>query len=291
MTPLQPGILPKAFFLPTPNGFCFSLFHAPRGTNHRGSVLYLHPFAEELNTTRRIVAHQARNLACMGYGVLQVDLNGCGDSAGDFGDATWSAWLKTARVAHAWLQENSSGPAWIWGLRAGALLAGALVHQLQADNQHPAHLLLWQPVVSGQQMLQQFLRLKDAAQWMGMRKTDSMPAHQLLAKGHPVEIAGYTISTELANELSQARLSPIRMSQEAKLVWLEVSLQSAPTLSPSAVQTLENWKNAGWRTEVHIVHGLAFWQTISMADAPALCQATDHAMATLSKPSAFSNKS
>ena len=87
MIPLQTDRFPKAFFLPTRHGHCFCLFHEPQGNTRRGSILYLHPFAEELNTSRRIVAHQARNLARLGYGVLQIDLLGCGDSAGNFEDA------------------------------------------------------------------------------------------------------------------------------------------------------------------------------------------------------------
>ena len=79
MSPSRPP-LPQAFFLPADGGqqrFC--LFHPPQGTQHRGRVLYLHPFAEELNSTRRIVAQQARALAQAGYGVLQIDLLGqCG---------------------------------------------------------------------------------------------------------------------------------------------------------------------------------------------------------------------
>ncbi|MBK8384562.1 MAG: hypothetical protein IPL11_02315 [Candidatus Accumulibacter sp.] len=41
------------------------------------------------NKSWRIVPLQARALATAGYAVLQIDLMGCGDSSGDFGDATW----------------------------------------------------------------------------------------------------------------------------------------------------------------------------------------------------------
>ena len=85
--------LPHAFFLPTRNGSLFCLYHAPQGPVQRGQVLHLHPFAEELNTCRRISAQFARALSAAGYAVLQFDMHGCGDSEGDFGDATWAIWL------------------------------------------------------------------------------------------------------------------------------------------------------------------------------------------------------
>ena len=94
MSPSARTALPQAFFLPSDNGQRFCLYHPPQGSPPQGRVLYLHPFAEELNSTRRVVAQQARALAKAGYGVLQIDLLGCGDSSGEFADATWAAWLR-----------------------------------------------------------------------------------------------------------------------------------------------------------------------------------------------------
>jgi len=61
--------------------------HAAQGAA-LGSVLYGHPFAEEMNKSRRMAGLQARALARAGYDVLQIDLRGCGGSSGDFGDAS-----------------------------------------------------------------------------------------------------------------------------------------------------------------------------------------------------------
>lgn len=281
MTPLQTDRLPKAFFLPTRHGPCFCLFHEPQGSTRRGSVLYLHPFAEELNTTRRIVAHQARNLARLGYGVLQIDLFGCGDSAGNFEDATWSAWLDTAQEAHQWLTDASPAPVWFWGLRAGTLVATALIHRLHESAQQLPHLLLWQPVANGQQILQQLLRIRDAGEWMGTRSgNNQIPAAQAWAQGQNVEIAGYTISSELATDLAKARLKPaVVVTQKTLMVCIEVTSHSTTVLSPSSEKTLDQWKEAGWQTQAQVVPGFAFWQNISAVDVPELRSATNTAMA------------
>ncbi|MBS0507966.1 MAG: hydrolase 2, exosortase A system-associated, partial [Proteobacteria bacterium] len=199
--------LPQAFFLPAERGQRFCLYHPAQGGSPRGRVLYLHPFAEELNSTRRMVARQARALAQAGYGVLQMDLLGCGDSSGDFADATWEAWLNDARLAQRWLVEHGGGPLWLWGMRAGALLAVQLAHELQTQQQ-PCDLLLWQPVASGQQMLQQFLRLHAAGQWLGSGQSAEASPAQALAQGLAVHIAGYTLSPALAQGLGQTRLAP-----------------------------------------------------------------------------------
>ena len=77
----------EALFLPAEPGFRFGLYFPPCSTQPRGGVLYCPPFAEEMNKSRRMAALQARAFAKAGYGVLLLDLYGCGDSSGDFSDA------------------------------------------------------------------------------------------------------------------------------------------------------------------------------------------------------------
>ena len=122
----------EAFFLPIPSlsgGQRFCVYHPAQGGVMRGQVLYVHPLAEEMNKSRRMAAQQARALSTAGFAVLQIDLLGCGDSSGDFGDATWSAWIDDVLAACHWLRirrtsVNSAGstksvPLWLWGLRSG----------------------------------------------------------------------------------------------------------------------------------------------------------------------------
>ncbi len=261
--------LPQAFFLPTDSGQRFCLFHPPHGDAPRGCVLYLHPFAEELNCTRRMAAQQARALAQAGYGVLQIDLLGCGDSEGDFADATWEAWLQDARQAHRWLREHTSGPLWLWGMRAGALLAAALAHHLT----EPCNLLLWQPVTSGQQALQQFLRLHTASQWLGAGHAVGQTPTQMLGDGQPVDIAGYTLTPALARGLAAARLQP-PPRLPGQLVWLELSAQAEPILGPASQKQLAVWRDAGWSVSAQVLSGPLFWQTVASDEALGLVQAT-----------------
>ena len=84
-------------------------------------MLYLHPFAEEMNKSRRMAALACRALAEAGHAVLQIDLRGCGDSSADFGDASWGDWQDDVRLGLAWLDAHTpaDAPLWLWGLRAG----------------------------------------------------------------------------------------------------------------------------------------------------------------------------
>ena len=110
----------EPFLLASPRGPLFCIYHASATDAFKGSLLYLHPFAEEMHKSRRMAAMQARALAGAGYAVLQMDLMGCGDSAGDFSDACWSVWLDDARLCHDWLHTKTATPVTVWGLRSGA---------------------------------------------------------------------------------------------------------------------------------------------------------------------------
>lgn len=259
---------PEAFFLPVANGQRFCLFHPAQGAP-KAALLYLHPFAEEMNKSRRMAALQSRMLGENGYAVLQIDLLGCGDSSGDFGDASWQAWLDDVGHAHAWLRERCSVPIWLWGLRAGCLLATQAAVRL--DEQ--PNFLLWQPVTSGKQFLQQFLRLRVAGQMMNGDSKGVMDSlKRQLAEKQPVEIAGYTLSTALASGLETAELLP--PSQRGNLVWLELSTRTDATIAPASLECIERWRKAGYTASAQIVAAPAFWQTTEIEEAPALLAAT-----------------
>ncbi|MHB1248585.1 MAG: hydrolase 2, exosortase A system-associated [Polaromonas sp.] len=282
---------PRAIFLPAKlveGGQRFGLFYPPErdenGGATRGLVLYIHPFAEEMNKARRMAALQARALAQAGYAVLQIDLGGCGDSSGDFGDATWQGWVSDVAQGCHWLrsQGNSQGagpdnvPLWLWGLRAGCLLAVEAARQLGA----PCNFLFWQPPSAGKPLLQQFLRLQVAGDMLGGQSRGVMEGmRQQLAAGSPVEIAGYLLSPELATGLEQATLAPpARLSPAQRLEWIEVSTRDDASLSPISAKTIAQWQQAGFAARSHIVRGPAFWQTTEIEEAPALLEATTAAL-------------
>ena len=255
-----------AFFQPAPDGGQRLYLHhtPPEGVPLKGAVLYVHPWAEEMNKSRRMAALASRTLAADGWAVLQIDLLGCGDSSGDFGDATWQAWLDDITRAAHWLQACHPGvPLWLWGLRAGALLATAAAPRIGG----PLNLLFWQPAQQGKALLQQFLRLKAAAQLAdGGGRAILEAARDAMAAGQPVEVAGYFLSTVLAQGMEAATLNPQAMAP-GRLVWLEVSGQAEP-----------RWQAAGWQLEGKAVPGPAFWQTTEIEDAPALLAATSAAL-------------
>jgi exosortase A-associated hydrolase 2 len=218
---------------------------------------------------------------------LQIDLLGCGDSSGDFGDAGWQAWLDDLDAGADWLTTNTntntnasasasasatataSNPLWLWGHRVGCLLAVELAQR----RDEACNFLFWQPPASGKLLLQQFLRLKVAGDLLGGKAAGAMATlkQQLLA-GESVEVAGYALSPALANSLEQAALEPPRNSAQA--IWLELSAQPAAAVSPVISTLAQQWAAAGTVVDAQQIQGPLFWQTSEIEDAPALLLAT-----------------
>jgi exosortase A-associated hydrolase 2 len=246
-------------------------------------VLHVPAFAEELNKSRRMVALAMRALSDAGYAVLQIDLEGCGDSSGEFSDTTWAQWRADVGAAASWLRERHGGEFWLWGLRAGCLLATEAAAAMPAVQ----GLLLWQPQSSGKQVLQQFLRLKMANQLQqGAGKGVIEALRRDLDAGQCVEVAGYRLGPALARGLEAATLdAPPPGAPGHRVVWLEVSSREPAVLLPASATPLARWRAAGYAVWSEAVSGPAFWQTTDIEEAPALVESTVHALLAGSSPS------
>lgn len=258
------------FFLPVGDGQRFCVYHRPQASVERGAVLYLHPFAEEMNKSRRMASQQSCALARAGYGVLQIDLLGCGDSSGDFGDATWEEWKEDVVHGVAWLREQTSAPLTLWGLRVGCLIAADVAVNLAES----ANFLFWQPVLSGKQYWQQFMRLKMVSEVIsGDPKGAIEKLRQQLAAGKMVEVAGYAISPILAEGLAKVELD-FSVGNIGQVSWLEISTREGEALAPVSQKRIEGWQSAGLKVNAKVVRGPAFWQTNEIEDAPELIAVT-----------------
>jgi uncharacterized protein len=260
----------EIFFLPVGDGQRFCIYHPPKTSVERGAVLYLHPFAEEMNKSRRMASLQSRALAEAGYVVLQIDLLGCGDSSGDFCDATWDAWRGDVVQAVAWVRQRTSAPLTLWGLRAGCLLAT----DAAVDLQETPNFIFWQPVISGKQHWQQFVRLKAAAELASGRGKEILDTlRQQINSGKNVEIAGYTVGHGLTRGLEKSELVPPH-GRRGRVAWIELTSRQDGRMAPASLLRIEQWCSAGYTVEAIQVEGTGFWQTSEIEDVPKLVDST-----------------
>jgi exosortase A-associated hydrolase 2 len=272
-----PCVLP--FFLPAEPGQRFCLFHRPApGQAVRGAVLYVHPFAEEMNKTRRMAALQARAFAAQGYGVLQIDLYGCGDSSGDFRDARWSIWKQDLALACDWLSQTMAAPISLWGLRLGALLALDFCIDAQ---QSVERLILWQPVIHGKSHMNQFMRMRIASQMLadaghfdaiGATSATNATLRAQLATGASIEVGGYELAAELAAAIDSQDASA--RAPHCPAHWFELVATAGTDIAPATARHAQRWRDAGACVHLHPICGVPFWASTEIAECRAMLAAT-----------------
>lgn len=254
----------RAFFLDTNNGRRFCLFHTLKeNTQCRGAVLVVAPFGEEMNKSRRMLAQQARSLAQQGFAVLILDLYGCGDSDGEFKDASWAQWKDDLDTAFSWLLKQCDAPISLLGLRLGALLALDFVR----DGGHQVHqTMLWQPVLNGQQFMTQFFRLRLASDALsgGQQGVNSEAIRQQLNDGEIVEIAGYEISSKLSASIDALNLTDF-VSVNVPVYWLEIQHDADAPLPPAKQKIIDFWHQHQGDIHLEKVSGPDFWMTQEIA--------------------------
>jgi len=252
---------PIPFFLPLESGQRFCLYHPAVSTSASSDcVLHIHAFAEEMNKCRRNAALLARKLASEGIAVLQIDLLGCGDSSGEFADANWAIWQQDLLEALHYLRQRHDGKIHLWADRLGALLAAELItqHNAQVDQ-----ILLSQPVFDGDQYIHQLKRSLVARAMLNPQGSDPTT----VATSH-VEIAGYELSNNLMNTISNRTISTSALAAR-QIHWIEIVKQLPATLPPARQKVLDQWLQLGNPVQLHYVQGEPFWQTpeVSISEA------------------------
>lgn len=263
------------FYLKGSHGPLLSIHHpAVRKRHPRLGLVYSPPFAEEMNRGRRMAALQARRLADLGVDVLLLDPFGTGDSAGEFGAASLEIWRNDLATAIDWLGTRTDCKVGLWGVRLGALLAADVA---AADPSRIACLVFWQPVLSGERHLTQFLRLRLAATiHRGPARESTKDLRARLSQGQSLEVAGYELAPALAHGIAALQLENIipRLTS-VPISWLEVTSEEQAALSPDSSRMVGALAREGRRIVAKAVSGGPFWGAQEITLAPNLLQATD----------------
>ena len=270
----------EVLFIEGAQGPLFSVFHRANSTvSEAPGLVYIPPFAEEMNCSRRMAALQARRLAAQGFHVLLLDLFGTGDSGGEFRDAEWQTWCDDVKAAIVWLAERAGGKVGLWGLRLGALLA-AEVASIYANPIAP--LVLWQPVITGERYLTQFLRLRLAASLKhGSDRETTKDLRTKLLKEKWIEVAGYQLSASLANDIAARNLeSFLRNARSSPLIWLEVTSVQPATLAVASQEIVRAIDKSDRTVVTSAVTGEPFWSTQETTIASNLLRATEDCLRT-----------
>lgn len=243
----------------------------PAGTVGQTACLFVPPFAEEMNKSRRMAALLASSLAESGTATLLADLWGTGDSEGDFKDARWNIWRADLQAGVGLLADLGAASVGLVALRFGALLALDVLRDLPLPV---TRLVLWQPVISGSQYLTQFLRLRVASALADGGGATVRGVREELERVGSVEIGGYELALELASSIEGARLDRVAPEIATAVHWLDVSSDPERPLAAPGQQVVDAWRRDGVSVAVERVRGDAFWATQEITEVLDLVAAT-----------------
>lgn len=261
----------KPIFLDGAKGRLFVQQFLPDSEQSGSAVLLSPPFAEELNKSRRMMALLGRSLAQCGHAVAWPDLYGTGDSGGDFADADWQVWKQDWLQVAQMLCESGIQRFYVVGLRMGCLLAADALRESSLPLQK---LVFWQPVLSGKQMINQFLRLRVVLVMMSGQRESIADLRQMAKDVGEVEVAGYSLSNTLIESLDQLEMSDLLLSHSSPIQWFEILARTDQSLPLPVTKLQQALQSKGCDLNLDALVGESFWATQEIAELPQLVERT-----------------
>lgn len=252
----------EPFFFGNEGSKLFGILHSPCPKEYRAliqepkGIVFCNPFAEEKAISHRVVVNFARYLSREGYYVLRFDYRGCGDSEGDFEQATLTTRLSDiGRAIDLIEQRTGIGMLSLFGLRLGATLAS-----LVAENDPRIRcLILWEPIVKVRSYFDQFLRLQTVAENIREGMVGKTRKHLLkdLQAGRSVDILGFMLGPECFKEFVKLDL-PTHMGQFRGST-LIVAISKQKRNSKDLQLLLNAYQRKSTRAELLHVQDRPFW--------------------------------
>jgi exosortase A-associated hydrolase 2 len=224
-----------------------------------------------------MMALMGRRLARRGITTLLPDLTGTGDSDGEFQEAQYGSWRSDIETCQKWIVAQDGVLRAVIGVRFGALLAMDLVTRLQ----NPPVTVLWNPLIDGDGLIRQFLRLRIASRLgsTGPERETVATLLDTLAAGTSIEVAGYTLSAELVRSLRDVSLSQFLPVAGQRIFYLQIAAATAGGLGPAAARAVEALSATGAQVTAEVVPGDAFWSSTEISICEPLLESTERSIA------------
>ncbi len=207
----------------------FGVMHFPEKPGSKG-VLICHPLFEEKLHVHRVLVDFSRLLSSSGFSVMRFDYYGDGDSQGEFEEATLETRLNDISSALNFFREKTSVDRLaLLGVRFGATLVS-----LSAENKGLSDaLILWAPILKGNDYLLQILRMNLTQQVVVYKKVLYTREDLIkgLKEGGKINVEGYEITRDLYEQVSKVDLLAENKKFKGKTLLFQFS-QNSDVIEP-----------------------------------------------------------
>jgi len=221
-----------AFYFGSSQKRLFGVYHAPETSRAApAGVVICQPFGHEYIRAHRALRNLAVRLSGAGLHVMRFDYYGSGDSAGEGDEATLAQWKADVGSAIDELKDMSDlSRVSLIGVRLGATLAAVAF----AERKDVDTMVLWDPVVRGEDYLREILDLQ--SRWLRNRRWVKVPR----AWPESAELIGFPLTAGLRAELERLDLLAVNR-WPAKRVTVATSrgVDAAPLVAHLGRQRIE----------------------------------------------------
>lgn len=143
-------------------------------------------------------------------------------------------------------------------------------------------MLLWQPVISGETVLTQLLRIRVANDKLSGNShgTSAKELRSQLLAGNCVEIAGYEILPDLAIPMSQVDLCSWAGGTHPVSI-VETAASPDQPISAGTSRLVEHFERTGTHATARVVTGDSFWNSQEIVENPSLASASIESLDTM----------
>ena len=228
------------------------VLHEAAGQPAVGALVFVHAFAEEKKCAHRPFVEAARAVAQSGRHALRFDLRGCGDSEGDFAEATTAQWRADVECALAW---------------------AAQIAETRSDL---SCLVLWEPVVEGHRYVSLNLRRSELRKKLTAHEGGEVARATPVAAGEaPVprdapggtDFDGYLVTDRLRDEIAAVDLTGPKAYAGPTLI---LNLTGRDRLSRQMQQFAATYPHA----TALAVRQEPIWATVGLVDPTPTVEAT-----------------
>jgi uncharacterized protein len=224
--------------------------------------LFCNPFLEEKSNTQPVYKNFAEKLALTSalgkpQGVFRFDYEGTGDSEGEHKNQTLSNWVDDIEDAGVYVQKSFGiDMLHLFGLRLGGTLAYRSRSRFNQNTLPVGHLLLWAPILKGEPILQDALRMNTLTQLAAYKRVihDRQALLAQLKSGTTVNLMGYSISSLLGDELLSLDLTLNQPSAQGQVHVIHCIRKPNETTPNDLIRWTEHLKGS-----LETVTAIPFW--------------------------------
>ncbi len=239
------------------------------------AVIFVPPFAEEMNRSKRMYVLCARLLADAGIHSICFDFAGTGDSSGEWGEYDYAAWKSNLVDVYRLAQKVSSNISLVC-LRDSALISLDLIKQSDIQINK---CILWDPVDNGEALARQLIRMKIAASMAGdLKKITTKDVLEEIEQSGFLEVGGYHVTSQLLDVIKSKKIIDfIEAALEiTDLHWMTTgkSNHNAEPQLPICLAKSNFDEYLLGRLSLHAVNDVKFWMQQEVTISPLLLRET-----------------